>query len=79
MQVANRIRRGVEQAKFFAGSPRQVERLTISIGIAIYDQDAQSKRGLIEAADAALYQAKSQGRNQVVAHATLAARKKEVS
>ncbi|ABF43131.1 diguanylate cyclase [Candidatus Koribacter versatilis Ellin345] len=79
MQVANRIRRGVEQAKFFAGSPRQVERLTISIGIAIYDQDAQSKRELIEAADAALYQAKGQGRNQVVTHAELGVKKKEVS
>ena len=79
MQVANRIRRGVEQARFFAGSPRQVEHLTISIGIAIFDQDAQTKRELIEAADAALYAAKSQGRNQVISHATLIVKKKEVS
>jgi diguanylate cyclase (GGDEF)-like protein len=79
LQVANRIRRGVEQAKFFAGSPRQVEHLTISIGIAIFDQDAQSKRELIEAADAALYAAKSQGRNQVLTYSTVNARKKEVS
>jgi diguanylate cyclase (GGDEF)-like protein len=77
--VANRIRRGVEQAKFFAGSPRHVERLTISIGIAIFDQDAQTKRELIEAADAALYLAKSQGRNQVVAHAAVSARNKDIS
>ena len=79
MQVANRIRRGVEQAKFFAGSPRQVERVTISIGVAVFDQDAQSKRELIEAADAALYAAKSQGRNTVVAFAGINVRTKEVS
>ncbi len=79
MQVANRVRRGVEQSKFFAGSPRQVEHLTISIGVAVFDQDAQTKRDLIEAADAALYAAKSAGRNQVVAYATLNARKREVS
>lgn len=79
LQVANRIRRSVEQAKFFAGSPRQVEQLTISIGIAIFDHDAQTKRELIEAADAALYAAKTSGRNQVIAHSGLNARKREVS
>lgn len=79
MQVANRVRRGVEQSKFFAGSPRQVEHLTISIGVAIFDQDAHTKRDLIEAADAALYTAKSQGRNQVVSYADLKAHKREVS
>jgi diguanylate cyclase (GGDEF)-like protein len=79
LQVANRIRRGVEQAKFFAGSPRQVEHLTISIGVAIFDQDAQSKRELIEAADSALYAAKSKGRNQVIAFSAANAREREVS
>lgn len=79
MQVAHRVRRAVEQAKFFAGSPRQVANLTISIGVAIFDQDAQSKRELIEAADTALYSAKSQGRNQVIAYSSLNARKREVS
>ncbi len=64
--VADRLRRAVEQSKFFAGSPRDVEHLTISIGIAIFDSDAQFKRDLIEFADAALYHAKNTGRNQVV-------------
>lgn len=66
IQVAQRLRHAVEQAKFFAGSPDKVEHLTISIGIAMLGEDAQFKRELIEAADAALYQAKSQGRNQAV-------------
>ena len=69
--VANRLRRSVEQAKFFAGSPQAVERLTISIGIAVFDVDAQFKRDLIEFSDAALYAAKKQGRNQVVLYSDL--------
>lgn len=80
MFVAERLRRAMEQAKFFAGSPRAVERLTISLGVAIFDTDAQFKRDLIEAADAALYEAKSRGRNQVVAFSEVAARhRREVS
>ena len=58
--VAQRLRRAVEQAKFFAGSPRAIEHLTISLGVAVFEQDAQFKRDLIEFADAALYQAKTQ-------------------
>ena len=78
--VAERLRRGVEQAKFFAGSPGAVERLSISLGVAVFDQDAQFKRDLIEFADAALYHAKANGRNQVVLYSDLAAKqKKEVS
>lgn len=78
MQVAQRIRHSVEQARFFAGSPRAVEHLTISIGLAMFDQDAQFKRDLIDAADAALYVAKSSGRNQVVAYNEIAA-EREIS
>ncbi len=78
--VANRLRRSVEQAKFFAGSPQAVEQLTISIGIAVFDNDAQFKRDLIEFADAALYAAKNGGRNQVVLYSEIAARgRREVS
>lgn len=69
--VAERLRRAVEQAKFFAGSPGAVERLSISIGIAVFDQDAQFRRDLIEFADAALYHAKSHGRNSVVLYSEL--------
>ncbi|MGZ4817414.1 MAG: sensor domain-containing diguanylate cyclase [Terriglobales bacterium] len=66
MLVAQRLRRAVEQTRFFAGSPRATEHLTISIGVGVFDVDAQFKRELIEAADAALYAAKHRGRNQVV-------------
>ncbi len=63
--VAQRLRRAVEQSRFFLGPERRPEHLTISIGIAVLHDDASFKRELIDAADAALYQAKSRGRNQV--------------
>ncbi len=69
--VAQRLRRAVDQAKFFAGSPHSVQHLTISIGVAVYDTDAQFKRDLIEFADAALYSAKHEGRNRVICYSEL--------
>ena len=69
----------MEQARFFAGSPRSVEHLTISIGISVFDDDAQFKRALIENADGALYAAKKSGRNKVVLYSDLASRQREVS
>jgi diguanylate cyclase (GGDEF)-like protein len=69
--VAQRLRRSVEQARFFAGAPDKPEHLTISIGVAIFDNDAQLKHQLIETADAALYAAKHAGRNSVVLHSDL--------
>jgi len=77
--VAERLRKAVEQAKFFAGSPDRVERLSISIGIAIYDSDAQFKRDLIEFADTALYAAKAGGRNQVRLYSELPRGHKQAS
>jgi diguanylate cyclase (GGDEF)-like protein len=78
--VAQRLRRAVEQAKFFAGSPHEIQHLTISIGVAVYDTDAQFKRDLIEFADAALYAAKHKGRNRVVSYSEISNREqKEVS
>jgi diguanylate cyclase (GGDEF)-like protein len=78
--VAERLRRAVEQAKFFAGSPHAVEHLSISIGVAIFGQDAKFKRDLIECADSAMYAAKNSGRNRVVLYSDLErVRHKEVS
>jgi diguanylate cyclase (GGDEF)-like protein len=44
------------------------ERLTISIGLAAYPDDANTPEGLIRCADTALYTAKDLGKNQVVAY-----------
>jgi diguanylate cyclase (GGDEF)-like protein len=70
-QVAQRLRRSVAKAKFFAGSPDHVEHLSISVGISVLGQDAQFKKDLIETSDAALYEAKARGRNQVVRYSEL--------
>lgn len=67
-QVAQRLRRSISSAKFFAGTPDRIEHLSISIGIAVFPQDAQFKRDLIENSDAALYEAKARGRDQVVVY-----------
>ncbi len=75
--VAERLRHAVEQGKFFAGSPTAVERLTISVGIAVFEQDAQFKRALIQNADAALYAAKAQGRNRSVLYSELARQQRQ--
>jgi diguanylate cyclase (GGDEF)-like protein len=77
--VAERLRRTVEEARFLAGSDHKAQRLTISIGIAVYDTDAQFKGDLIEFADAAMYAAKHAGRNRVVCYSELAGQHREVS
>jgi diguanylate cyclase (GGDEF)-like protein len=74
--VAQRLRRSVEQTKFFAGSPQSIQHLTISIGIAVFNSDALFKRDLIEFADAGLYAAKRQGRNRVVCYSEVAGQQK---
>jgi diguanylate cyclase (GGDEF)-like protein len=76
-RVAQRIRGSIDQAKFFAGSADVVEHLTMSIGIAVYPQDTRFKRDLIECADAALYDAKSRGRNQVTMYSELSTRQRK--
>ena len=42
-------------------------RTTVSAGVATYPEDGRVARGLVDTADAALYQAKAQGRDRVVA------------
>jgi diguanylate cyclase (GGDEF)-like protein len=74
--VAERLRRAVERSKFPTGPSRATQNLTLSIGVAVYDQDAQFKRDLIEYADAALYAAK-QERNRVVCYSQLPGREKK--
>jgi diguanylate cyclase (GGDEF)-like protein len=44
------------------------ERLTISIGLATYPDDAKTPEELIRCADTALYRAKDEGKNRVVAY-----------
>lgn len=63
--VAERIRRGVEaETQTLAGGPGHP--MTVSIGLAVYPDDAQSDTELIRRADERLYQAKRAGKNRVI-------------
>ena len=61
---AERIRQAIEQADIQVNS--QPVRLTVSIGVATYDQNSSDLESIIKRADDGLYQAKHQGRNMVV-------------
>jgi diguanylate cyclase (GGDEF)-like protein len=63
--VAEKIRQAVGRTDRRPGVFAQ--QVTVSIGVASFPDDGRVARGLVDAADAALYQAKSQGRNCVVA------------
>ncbi|MBE9098145.1 GGDEF domain-containing protein [Vacuolonema iberomarrocanum] len=63
-QIADRIRHGLQYVTLkFAG--RELGSITLSAGIASFPQNGVSDEELIAAADAALYQAKTHGRNRV--------------
>lgn len=64
LTVAEKIRAEVEGTRI--PLPGGMLRKTLSIGIAIYPQDADSFWQVVKFADVALYQAKQQGRNRVL-------------
>jgi diguanylate cyclase (GGDEF)-like protein len=65
VHLAERLRKNVEDTEWDLGSPEKV-RLTISLGVSSFPDDAQSNIDLLATADAALYEAKHTGRNRVV-------------
>ncbi len=67
--VAERIRKRVELAKLTVGSEAQAVHATISLGVATVSPDDEelTEQMLVQRADAALYRAKAEGRNRVVA------------
>lgn len=62
-KMAERLRLMVWRSGERAQSPRP--RISISVGVASYPDDAQTKDKLIFCADSALYEAKRRGKNQV--------------
>jgi len=63
--LAERYRQSVEQMVCSDAQDAPVCSVTISIGVAQYPEDASDASGILEAADRALYRAKSRGRNMV--------------
>lgn len=61
---ANRINKAVAEKEFYLNS-NTIGKVTISVGVATFPQDAQTAQELIEKADKGLYYAKEHGRNQV--------------
>lgn len=61
--LAEELRKTVQETEIVLR--REKTRMTVSIGIACFPQDAQLKEELIQRADEALYRAKQKGRNRV--------------
>ncbi|MFY9622019.1 MAG: GGDEF domain-containing protein [Pyrinomonadaceae bacterium] len=73
MVAAERVRAAIEEHEFPAvrrGSTEEprTHRMTISIGVAAFPNDASDPIQLVEKADSALYRAKRSGRNRVCAY-----------
>ncbi len=71
--AAERVRAAIEKHEFPAvrrgsSEPHRTHRMTISVGVASFPEDARDPIQLVEMADSALYRAKRSGRNQVCAY-----------
>ncbi|MCG8684745.1 MAG: GGDEF domain-containing protein [Desulfobacterales bacterium] len=65
LKVAEKIRNHIQAHKFYFNN-KSYAPITLSIGIAVFPHDGKTTSTLLKQADEALYQAKDQGRNQVV-------------
>src|SRR6202165_1665491 len=77
MIAAERVRSAIEKHEFPTvrrGSSEvpRTHRITISVGVAAYPDDARDPIQLVELADSALYRAKRNGRNRVCAYRPIA-------
>ncbi len=64
VSMAQRLRKNIESHTFsIAGKDLKV---TVSIGVAVYPDDAKDSQSLIESADKKMYTAKSSGKNRVI-------------
>jgi diguanylate cyclase (GGDEF)-like protein len=69
--AANRMRELIERREFRAPGLQRVLRITVSIGVAVFPRDGATSADIVSRADAALYYAKKNGKNQVAMAAEL--------
>ncbi len=67
-RMAERVRNLIDESDFEGEEALPGGRLTISVGVATFPAQAESKRELLEHADQALYQAKAAGKNRVAVY-----------
>ena len=67
LEIAERIRRALADARFEVETSSEPIQATVSIGIAAFPDDGRGANELIHQADLAVYRAKLQGRNRVLA------------
>jgi diguanylate cyclase (GGDEF)-like protein/putative nucleotidyltransferase with HDIG domain len=67
VEIAVRIRRAVAERQFVVDTSIEPIHATVSIGVAAFPEDGADANEIIHQADLAVYQAKRQGRNRVVA------------
>ncbi|MBE2250256.1 MAG: diguanylate cyclase [Myxococcus sp.] len=65
LEVAEKLRRAVEETPFEHGAVQPGGKVTISVGVATLPTDATEQARLVDAADSALYASKRGGRNRV--------------
>ena len=70
-EQADRIRAELEKTPFVVPGQAEPVQVTMSGGVATYPQDGQAFSELIAVADAGLYHAKENGRNQIFASRTV--------
>ncbi len=68
MKVAEKLRRAVERYPFPKGAPENQNKITLSLGLSSFPEDATTGEVLLEFADKALYRAKTRGRNRVIVY-----------
>lgn len=66
--AAERLRKIISDCSFTSASAKEFKNLTVSIGISNFPGDAITLEELVKKADAALYRAKSEGKNRICVH-----------
>ena len=72
LDIAERLRRGVEEHAFATRTTSQQLRVTVSVGVASFPRHAVTTSRLVHVADVAVYEAKQAGRNRVVSASSTA-------